>query len=239
MSLILRSLAFHSGFFIGTALIGLCGLPALLGPTSWARGVGTLWSGFVLTWARWTVGITYRLEGALAPGPIIIAAKHQSAFETYLFPVIRPDAVFVLKQELLRVPLVGWYLARSGQIALDRRGGANAMRKLLRQARDRLDAGQTLVIFPEGTRVAPGRSVALQPGVSALYRSTRAPVVPVSVDSGAYWPRNSFLRRPGCVRVIVHPALPAGLTRMEFEGRLTSIFAGHSGGSEGAACVSG
>jgi 1-acyl-sn-glycerol-3-phosphate acyltransferase len=219
---ILRALVFHLGFFLGTAVLAIAGLPTLLGPPRWARWMGGVWGRFVLTWARWTVGITYRIEGELPPGPIVIASKHQSAFETYLFPTIRPDGLFVLKQELLRAPLVGWYLSRSGQIALDRKAGSAAVRKLLTQARERVRSGHSLIIFPEGTRVAPGKSVPLQPGVRALYSALDLPVVPVSLNSGLYWPRNSFLRRPGCVRVVIHPPIPSGLPRAAFEQALAS-----------------
>jgi 1-acyl-sn-glycerol-3-phosphate acyltransferase len=236
---ILRALAFHTGFFLGTALLAIAGLPSLLGPPRWARWMGSVWGRFVLAWARWTVGITYRIEGRFPPGPIIIAAKHQSAFETYLFPILLPDAVFVLKQELLRAPLVGWYLRRSGQIALDRKAGAAAVRKLLSQARQRVENGRSLIIFPEGTRVAPGTVAPLQPGVRALYNALDIPIVPVSLDSGHYWPRNSFLRRSGCVRLVIHPPIPRGLTRPAFEQALTAAIIEPTKRAKEGACVSG
>ncbi|MCA8928823.1 MAG: 1-acyl-sn-glycerol-3-phosphate acyltransferase [Alphaproteobacteria bacterium] len=225
MILVLRSLAFHAGFVLITALLGLAALPALAGPPRWSRAVGSVWSRLVLAWVRRSAGLTWRIEGTLPPGPIVIAAKHQSAFETYLFPAIRPDAVFVLKRELLRVPLVGWYLARSGQIAIDRQAGMAAMRQMLAAARKRIGAGLGLVIFPEGTRVAPGRMAPLHPGVRALYTTLDVPVVPVTLDSGHYWARNSFLRRPGCVRVVVRPALPPGLNRRDFDAALRQALA--------------
>ena len=96
------------------------------------------------------------------------------------------------------------------------------MRRLLIQARDRVARGHSLIIFPEGTRVAPGKSVPLQPGVRALYGALGLPVVPVSLNSGLYWPRNSFLRQPGCVRVVIHPPIPSGLPRAAFEQALAS-----------------
>lgn len=239
MILVIRSLAFHAGFVLATLLIGVGGLATLAGPPSWSRAVGTFWSRFVLLWARWTVGITWRIEGVLPRGPAIIAAKHQSAFETYLFPSIRPDAVFVLKRELLWVPLVGWYLARSGQIAVDRQAGANAMRQMLKAARQRTAAGLSLVIFPEGTRVAPGQTVPLHPGVRALYSALDLPVVPVTLDSGHYWPRNSFLRRPGCVRIVVRAPLPPGLNRAAFEAALQEALAELPSPQGEGPCVSG
>lgn len=239
MILVLRSLSFHAGYVLGTLLIGIGGLPALAGPPSWPRAVGTFWSRFVLRWARWTVGITWRIEGALPPGPVVIASKHQSAFETYLFPDIRPDAVFVLKRELLWVPFVGWYLARSGQIAVDRQAGARAMRQMLAAARQRVAAGLSLIIFPEGTRVAPGRIVPLHSGVRALYGGLNVPVVPVTLDSGHYWPRNSFLRRPGCIRIVIRPPIPAGLNRAAFDAALQAALTELPAPQGEGPCVSG
>ncbi len=235
----IRALAFHTGFFLGTALLAIAGLPTLLGPPSWAQWMGSTWGRFVLMWARLTVGITYRIEGTLPSTPAIIACKHQSAFETYLFPTILPNAVFVLKQELLRAPLVGWYLTRSGQIAIDRSAGASAVRKLLAEARNRVQDGHSLIIFPEGTRVAPGANAPLQPGVRALYGTLGLPVVPISLNSGLYWPRNSFLRRPGCVRIVVHPPIPAGLSRQDFDQALKSTMLQPVDRAEEASCGSG
>lgn len=239
MSVMLRSLAFHAGFILLTTAMGIGALPALLGPPAWSRGVGSVWSRCVLAWSRWTVGITWRIEGQLPPGPVIIAAKHQSAFETFLFPAIRPDAVFVLKRELLRVPLVGWYLRRSGQIAIDRQAGAKALRLMLDTARERLADGLSVIIFPEGTRVAPGTSRPLHPGVRALYKAVDVPIVPVTLDSGHFWPRNSFLRRAGCVRIVVRPPLPAGLGRAEFDAALKAALAELPAQQKEPPCVCG
>ena len=166
---------------------------------------------------RVIVGMDYRLEGALPPGPVLIAAKHQSAFETFLFPAIRPDVVFVIKRELLRAPVVGWYLSRAGQIAIDRTANAAALRQMLSEAKARVDDGLTLIIFPEGTRVAAGESAPVRPGVSALYSQLGLPVVPVSLDSGLYWPRKSFLRKAGTVRICIGAPIAPGLKRREFE----------------------
>lgn len=220
MGLVLRSLAYHFGFYFGTFCLAILGLPAMAGPPAWSRWMGTVWGRFVIGWARLTVGIRYRLVGAFPPGPIIIAAKHQSAFETFLLPAHLPDALFVLKRELLRAPVVGWYLRRAGQIALDRSGGGSAMRQLLQEAEGIVSQGLSLIIFPEGTRVAAGETAEIQPGVTALYRRLGVPVVPVSLDSGQYWPRKSFLRRPGTITVRVHAPIEPGLGRPAFEAAL-------------------
>ena len=220
MILGLRSLAFHLAFFTTSLFMGILGLPALAGPRHWSQAVGTVWSRIVLWLARCLVGIDYRLEGTLPDGPILIASKHQSAFETLLFPAIRPDAVFVLKKELLHVPLVGWYLARSRQIAIDRAASASALRRMLTAARQRAAEGLSIVIFPEGTRVPVGVRAPFRPGVAALYGHLSLPVVPVTLDSGRYWARRSFLLRPGTIRVRFAAPIPPGLKRREFEEKL-------------------
>lgn len=220
-----RSFLFHVCFFSVTAVMAIAGLPLLLGPRRWSRIMGTAWSTVVLWLNRVIVGLNFQLEGEFPPGPVLIAAKHQSAFETYLFPALRTDAVFVIKQELLRAPLVGWYLTRAGQIAIDRSAGTAALRQMLDEARERIGQGLTLVVFPEGTRVAVGETVPLQPGVAALYTKLGMPVVPVTLDSGLYWPRKSFLRRAGTIRVKFGAPIEPGMSRRDFQQRLETALA--------------
>ena len=218
--LAVRSFCYHACFLCLTVVMAIAGLPLLAGPGRWSRWMGTTWSRGVLWLSRVIVGMDYRLEGKLPDGPVLIAAKHQSAFETYLFPAIRPVAVFVIKKELLRLPLLGWYLTRAGQIAIDRSANTSALRQMLTQAKQRTGQGLSLIIFPEGTRVAVGQSAPIRPGVSALYTQLDVPVVPVALDSGKYWARNSFLRRPGTIHVRFGEPIQPGLRRREFEQRL-------------------
>jgi 1-acyl-sn-glycerol-3-phosphate acyltransferase len=218
--LTIRSFCYHVCFFCVTLVMAIAGLPLLAGPRRWSRWLGMAWSRAVLWLSRAIIGLNYRLEGELPDGPVLIAAKHQSAFETFLFPAIRPDAVFVIKQELLRLPLVGWYLSRAGQIAIDRSANTAALRHMLAQAKERAGEGLSVVIFPEGTRVAVGESAPIRPGVSALYSQLGLPVVPVALDSGKFWARNSFLRRPGTIHVQFGPPIAPGLKRRDFERQL-------------------
>lgn len=227
--LAIRSFCYHLCFFAATAVLAVVGLPLLAGPRRWSRGMGTAWGRTVLWLNRVIIGLDYRIEGELPPGPVLIAAKHQSAFETFLFPALGGGAVFVLKQELLRVPLVGWYLTRAGQIAIDRAANAAALRQMLAAAKERVGEGLSLIIFPEGTRVAYGQSAPILPGVSALYLHLGLPAVPVTLDSGLYWPRKSFLRRPGTINIRFGTPIEAGLKRREFEERLAAALAQPAG----------
>jgi 1-acyl-sn-glycerol-3-phosphate acyltransferase len=201
-----------------TLTLGVLFLPFLLVPERLGRFVPRFWTGGIIALARVLCGIRARVEGAehLARGGALYAMKHQSAFETLYLWRIMPQPVFVLKRELLRIPVVGWYLARTPIIAINRAAGREALPQLLAQARAHLAAGRQVVIFPEGTRVPPGEKKPYKSGVFALYRETGLPVVPVALNSGLFWGRNAFLKRPGTVTFRFLPAIPPGLEREEF-----------------------
>ena len=174
----------------------------------------TLWSRLVVWLATAVCGVRYRVEGAehLPAGPSIVLAKHQSAWETLAFQVILPPQVWVLKRELLRVPFFGWGLAMMNPIAIDRADGRRALRQMLEQGRDRLAQGFWIVMFPEGTRVAPGERGTYFVGGAWLATQTGVPVVPVAHNAGTVWPKGAFLKRPGTIVVrIGKPVDPSGL----------------------------
>jgi 1-acyl-sn-glycerol-3-phosphate acyltransferase len=165
----------------------------------------TVWTRLVVAAARWLCGIRFRVTGAerLPPPPYIVLAKHQSAWETLAFQLIFPQQVWVVKRELLWIPFFGWGLAMLAPIAIDRGAGPRALRQILDQGRDRLARGLCIVIFPEGTRVAPGERRDYQPGGAWLAAKTGAPVVPVAHNAGETWRRNAFLKHPGTITVSI------------------------------------
>ena len=167
------------------------------------------WARIVVAAAEKICGIRYRVLGAerLPAPPFIVLSKHQSAWETLAFQLIFPPQVWVAKRELLWLPFFGWGLAMLDPIAIDRGSGARALRQMLEQGRDRLARGLCIVIFPEGTRVAPGARRDYQPGGAWLASKTAAPVVPVALNSGEVWPRNAFLKYPGTITVSIGAAL--------------------------------
>jgi len=222
----LRALAFYIAFFGATALFGAAGLPLLLMPRRWVMRFGRFWARCVLALLKAIVGLDGEIRGLehIPSGPSIIAMKHQSAWDTLILPVILDDFAVVVKQELLLVPFYGWYAARAGSIAIDRRGGAGALRHMVRRARQAVAAGRPVVIFPEGTRTAPGQRLVYQPGVAALYQALQLPVVPAAVNSGLFWGRRSFVKRPGRITLAflepIAPGLPRRQMMSELEDRI-------------------
>jgi len=139
--------------------------------------------------------------------------KHQSAWDTLILHAVFGDFAAVVKRELLLVPFYGWYAARAGSIAIDRKAGASALRRMVAAARPVATQGRPIVIFPEGTRVAPGARLPYQPGVAALYQALALPLVPAAVDSGYFWERRSFVKRPGRIVLEFLDPIPPGWPR--------------------------
>ena len=167
-------------------------------------------------WARFQVfmlqalcGLRYRVEGRehLPENAAIIMAKHQSAWETIAFQEIFPQQTWVLKRELMWIPLFGWALALLRPIAIDRNAGRKAIEQVIEQGRDRLKSAIWVVVFPEGTRVAPGARRRYGIGGAVLAVETGYPVVPVAHNAGSFWPRRGFLKRPGTIRVVIGPVI--------------------------------
>ncbi len=212
-----RALAFNIAFFAVTALLGVAALPLLLAPRRWVMRFGRFWARCVLGLLKTIVGLDGEIRGLehIPPGPCIIAMKHQSAWDTLIMPVVLGDPAVVLKRELLWVPFYGWYAARAGSIAIDRRGGAGALRRMVAAARQAAASGRKIVIFPEGTRTAPGQRLAYQPGVAALYQALDVPLVPAAVNSGLFWGRRSFVKRPGGIILAFLEPIPPGLSRRQ------------------------
>jgi 1-acyl-sn-glycerol-3-phosphate acyltransferase len=209
-----RSALYHLLFSLWTILCGILFLPLLLAPRLVAQRGAGLWVKGALALQRLLLGLGYEVRGRehLPNGAAVIAAKHQSAWETLVFHALLPDTVFILKKSLLWLPLIGWYLMKTGQVAIDRRAGVKAMGAMARASRQALARGSQVVIFPEGHRQAPGATGTYLPGVAMLY-GEGVPVIPVAVNSGLFWPRNAFLRRPGTITLQLLPPLPAGLDR--------------------------
>ena len=217
-----RSLAFNFALFAWTAALCVLGLPLLLAPRTATIRLGRFWASRILDFLKTTVGIHHDIRGLdrIPRDGCIIAMKHQSAWDTLIIPVVLRDPVFVLKRELLLVPFFGWYLARAGSIAIDRKARAGALRRMLAEAQPAAAAGRSIVIFPEGTRVAPGERRPYQPGVAALYQALALPVVPAAVNSGLFWGRRSFIKHPGRITLEFLDPIPPGWPRAQLMAEL-------------------
>jgi 1-acyl-sn-glycerol-3-phosphate acyltransferase len=220
--IVLRSLLYNAVFFVWTVAMFMVCLPLLAAPRRIIERAGDVWIGGLLGALRLICGLDYETRGLdnLPEGPAIVASKHQSTFDTIVFNRFLPEAAYVLKKELMAIPCFGWYLRRTGMIPVDRSGGTRALKEMIAEARRAAGEGRSILIFPEGTRTAPGDSRAYHPGVAALYRSLDLPVVPVALNSGLYWPRRSFVKRPGHIVVEFLPPIHPGLDRKAFMERL-------------------
>ncbi len=214
----LRSLLFNVLFYLWTALILTICLPLLAAPSRILFGAGRAWAHGNLAMLRFICGLFYEVRGLenLPAGPCIIASKHQSAWDTMIFSTFVDGPSYVLKQELLKIPLFGRYVIAAGCIPVDRSGGPSALRHLIDHARKTVAEGRKIVIFPEGTRVAPGAHQPYHPGTAALYAKLGVPVVPVALNSGLYWGRHDFLKKPGCIVLEILPPIAPGMARKAF-----------------------
>jgi 1-acyl-sn-glycerol-3-phosphate acyltransferase len=215
VTIFLRSALFNAAVFVLTWTVILGSLPLLVAPRAALREVLRVWARAIVWLLRAVCGVRVELRGLerIPQGGCVLAAKHQSAFDTAIWVALLPDAAYVLKRELLSIPVYGWLARKARMIPVDRKGGGGALRAMLRQAVEAVAAGRQVVIFPEGTRTAPGERVPYQPGVVAIAAATSAPVLPVATDSGRIWGRRAFRKNPGVIRVSVLPPLPAGLNR--------------------------
>lgn len=211
LAVVLRSTVFALSLVVITPPYALAAwlvwpLPALV-----RYRIVTSWSHVVIGLARVVCGIRYRLRGRVpAGGPYIVLAKHQSAWETLAFQVLLPPQVLVLKRGLLWVPFFGWGLATLSPITVKRGAPSRTLRRLLEQGRARLAQGFWIVIFPEGTRVPPGRRMPFQGGGAWLACHARVAVLPIAHNAGELWPRNGFLKYPGTITVSIGEPIDAG-----------------------------
>ncbi len=183
----------------------------------------TTWSRLVVWLASALCGVRYQVVGLdnLPKQASIVLAKHQSAWETLAFEVFLPPQVWVLRRSLLRVPFFGWGLAMMNPIAIDRASGITALKQTLEQGRDRLRQGFWIVIFPEGTRIAPGARGRYHVGGAWLAIQTGAPVVPIAHNAGYLWGKNAFVKHPGRITVSIgEPIAPDGMKAEELSRRV-------------------
>ncbi len=215
---LLRSALFNVAFYGWTTICGAVFMPTFILPRPAIRAC-------LITWARgirWQlatiVGLTAEFRGTenLPAGPVVLCVKHQSAWETIMLIEYLADPVYVVKKELLWIPLYGWCAWKTGSIAVDRQGGGSALKAMVEGVGGAIAAGRQVVIFPDGWRTGPGTRLPYQPGIAMVAAKVDAPVVPVALNSGLFWGRRSFVKRPGRIIVEFLPAMPTGLKSRAF-----------------------
>jgi 1-acyl-sn-glycerol-3-phosphate acyltransferase len=215
--LMLRSVVFAIAFYLSTAAFLGLGSWLLFAPRRWAmqglrlHGLASLWLLRVICGTR----VEVRGREKLPEGACLVASKHQSAWDTFaLIPVFR-DPAMVMKAELGWIPFYGWFSHKFQHIFVERDRGPGALKRMIRDARERARQRREIVIFPEGTRRPPGAPPDYKPGFLALYEGLGLPCVPLALNSGLFWPRRSIMRYPGAIVIEVLDPVPAGLPRAE------------------------
>ena len=215
---VFRSTLFAIWLFVGSTVLAILYLPTLILPRQAIREAIKFWGRYLRFGLRLTCGVTVEVRGLehLAEGPALIAAKHQGWLDIFAGFTVLPDACFVMKRELLRIPLVGWYCMKVGMVWVDREGHAAALKRLVADVQDRMKNDRQVVIFPEGTRRPPGDPGDYKPGIAALYRDLAIPCTPLATNSGVHFPAKGLMKYPGKVVFEFLKPIPPGLKRGEF-----------------------
>ena len=216
--LILRSLLFNIAFYLNLLFWMLALLPTLPLPRWVFMRGARLWARTSMWLMRVIVGTKVEFRGldSIPSGGLLVAAKHQSVWETFALLTLFADPAFILKRELMWIPFFGWYTWKGGSVPVNRKGGAQALLHMMSRARGEIEQGRQILIFPEGTRRPAGAPPAYKFGIGHLYQHLGAPCLPVALNSGLFWPRRRFLRRPGTIVVEILDVIPPGMPRNAF-----------------------
>lgn len=220
--IVLRSVIFNLVFYLNLILFLVLGSFFFVLPRRWAIRALQAWAKTSLWWLKLICGTRIEVRGAenITSGPVLVAGKHQSFWETFAVLPLFDDPCVVLKKELTWIPVFGWFIFKFRMIAVERSAGATALRKLVSRAKQEAAQGRQIIIMPEGTRQAPGAPPDYKPGAAALYATLNCPCLPFGLNSGVFWPRRKFLRLPGTIVVEFLPVIPAGLPRRQFQEQL-------------------
>lgn len=216
-----RSILFNILFFAGSVFWSIALAWTLVLPEKYCtRIVSCVYGGYIILIERYVMGLRLEIKGLEhlpKTGAYIIAAKHQSAFETLNLPYLKNLGypAIILKKELTRIPVWGWYFSGMGQIAIDRGSGTEAMNSIVRGCKRALSSGRSVIIFPQGTRVAVGAEKPYKIGIAKVYRDVNVPIVPMALNSGIFWGRNAFFKKSGTVTFEFLPVIPPGLPPLQ------------------------
>ena len=225
VSIFLRSLVYNVLFYVMLVFWNIVAIPTFLMPRRAFMAVAKTWARSSVWLMRVVCNTRLEVRGLekIPDGPLIVASKHQSMWETFALMQFFDAPLFIYKRELAWIPFFGWYLMKSGMIGVDRSGGMRSLMDMARRAPKEIRSGRQLIIFPEGTRTPVGAPPDYMTGVGQIYASSGVPCLPVALNSGLFWPRRTFMRYPGTLVVEFLDPLPAGLTRKEFIVRIATV----------------
>ncbi|MBL6933312.1 MAG: 1-acyl-sn-glycerol-3-phosphate acyltransferase [Rhodospirillales bacterium] len=220
----IRSVLFNILFFGGSTILVTLMVLTLPLPRAVLNQGFKFWMLLTMATLKMVAGLSYEVRGRenIPNGPALFASKHQSAWDTGIFFLILEDVSYVLKKQLLSIPFYGWLLKKDKMVAIDRDGGASALKQMVRDSIEVVRDGRQLVIFPEGTRSNPGDKLPYHPGIAAVYKQAGVAVVPVALNSGLFWGRRSFAKKPGKIIIEFLTPIPEGLDRKTFMADLES-----------------
>ncbi len=214
----LRAFIFNLVFYINLIFLLVIYLPLLIAPRKWIMEGLKFWGHSSIWWHRILVGtqVEFRHLERIPKGPLMVACKHQSLWETFALFALFDDPVVVMKKELMWIPFFGWYGAKMRMIPVDRSEGARSLRKVIAVAKEETAKGRQIIIFPEGTRTAPGAEPVYRGGIALIYHALGLPCLPVALNSGWFWPRRKAVRYPGTIIVDILEPMEAGLAKAKF-----------------------
>lgn len=216
LTLFFRSLVFNIFIYIWSFIFAVTFLPFLVLPLEYLSKMPSIWTGPVLWCARFVVGMKFEVIDVhnISKFPAIYASNHQSAWEVFAFPFLIDSASAIIKKEMMYFPIMGWFFKKFKMIPIDRTAAKKG--NWLEDAHNAFTNGRSIFIFPEGTRVAVGGDVDFKNGIYRLYEKLQCPVVPVALNSGVFWPRKGFIKKPGIVKIKFLPHIMPGLQKEEF-----------------------
>ena len=223
--MLIRSIIFYFFIFLWTIFMGVICLPYLIFPSVYLRKPVNIWIIGIFKLLGLICHISYEIKGVdkIPKKAVIIASKHQSAFETLAFFLHIKNSIFIHKKQLFWIPIFGQYLQKVNMISINRSEGTKAMRTMLKQAKQKIINGNSIVIFPEGTRKKPGDPPDYKTGIAGIYKETETEILPVALNSGYCWPKHSFVKRPGHIIIQFLDIIPAKLDRSEVLKKIQSV----------------
>ena len=213
--MIVRTLFFYIFLTLWTIFMGVFCIPLLIIPNNYLKKPTLIWIKGIFIFLEYICKITHEIQGKenIPSYSVLVASKHQSAFETFALFFYLPDSIFIHKKQLFFIPIFGQYLKKIDMISIDRKTGPSAMRHMLKKSKKKINSGSSIIIFPEGTRKKPGEKPDYKSGFVGLYKELNVKILPVALNSGNFWPKDNFIKKPGHIIIKILPLIESNLDR--------------------------